>query len=151
MEWKEGLTQEEYEKAIQSATDKVRTEYVLKVKELEGKLPEEKTERELELEQKEKQLLQREKEFGVKDLLEQNKLPSQLSKYLDVGSDDLEVAGTEIANILNEYLLNNSHKPTNRNSAGGDAVTKEQFAKMNYGERAKLEQSSPELYNKLAN
>lgn len=151
MEWKEGLTQEEYEKAIQSAQDKIRTEYVQKVKELEGKLPIEKTDKEKELEQKEKELLQKENEYKVKDLLEQNKLPTGLSKFLNLG-DDLEGAGEEITSILNEYILNNAHQPKNRNSGnGGDAITKEQFRKMNYAERAKLEQTNAELYNKLAN
>ena len=151
MEWKENLTKEEYEKAIQSAQDKVRTEYVKKVKELEEKLPQEKSEREKELEQKEKELLQKENEYKVKDLLSENKLPTGLSKYLKI-DDDLEGAGEEITSILNEYILNNAHQPKNRNPGnGGDAITKEQFRKMNYAERVKLEQTNAELYNKLAN
>ena len=71
MEWKENLSQEEFEQAIalakeglfgeeelnkrvQSETDKVRTQYVQKIKDLEAKLPVEKSEQELALETKER-------------------------------------------------------------------------------------------------
>lgn len=148
MEWKEGLTQEEFEKAIQSAEDKVRTEYVKKVKDLEGKLPQDKTEKELELENREKELSNREREYKLKDMLEQQKLPTGLSKYIN--AEDIETAGQEIAGILNDYLLNTSHEPS-KHSNKGESVTKEQFKNMKYAERAKLEKTNPELYNKLAN
>lgn len=148
MEWKENLTKEEFEKAIQSAEDKIRTDYSKKVKELEDKLPLPKTEKELELETKEKELLAKEREYKVKDMLETNQLPTGLSKY--ISAEDVDVAGGEIATILNEYLLNNSHKPTKHNN-GGDSVSKDQFKNMNYSDRAKLEQTNPELYKKLAN
>jgi hypothetical protein len=148
MEFKENMTKEEFEKAIQSAEDKVRTDYVKKVKDLESKLPPKKSDKEIELETKEKELLAKEREYKIKDVLEQNELPSGLSKY--ISADDIESAGQEISTILNEYLLNNSHKPKKHNN-GGDSVTKEQFKNMNYTERLKLEQKNPELYKKLAN
>ena len=148
MEWKENLTKEEFDKAIQSAQDTIRTDYVKKLKALESKLPPQKTDKELELETKEKELLAKEREYKIKDMLEINQLPTGLSKY--ISADDIDVAGTEITTILNEYLLNNSHKPTKHNN-GGDTVTKEQFKSMNYSERLKLEQTNPELYKKLAN
>ena len=148
MEWKENLTKEEFDKAIQSAQDTIRTDYVKKLKALESKLPPQKTDKELELETKEKELLAKEREYKIKDMLEINQLPTGLSKY--ISADDIDVAGTEITTILNEYLLNNSHKPTKHNN-GGDSITKEQFKNMNYSERIKLEQTNPELYKKLAN
>lgn len=148
MEWKENLTKEEFDKAIQSAEDTVRTDYVKKLKALEDKLPPQKTEKELELETKEKELLAKEREYKIKDMLETNQLPTGLSKY--ISAEDVDVAGKEIATILNDYLLNNSHKPKKHNN-GGDAITKEQFKNMNYSERIKLEQTNPELYKKLAN
>jgi len=81
-------------------------------------------------------------------MLEINQLPTGLSKY--ISAEDIDVAGQEISTILNEYLLNNSHKPTKHNN-NGDSVTKDQFKNMNYSERMKLEQTNPELYKKLAN
>ncbi|MBC8588422.1 hypothetical protein [Paratissierella segnis] len=148
MEWKENMTKEEFEKAIQSAEDTIRTDYVKKLKALESKLPTQKTEKELALEQKEKELLAKEREYKIKDMLEINQLPTGLSKY--ISAEDIDVAGQEISTILNEYLLNNSHKPTKHNN-GGDTVTKDQFKSMNYSERLKLEQTNPELYKKLSN
>lgn len=147
MEWKENLTKEEFDKAIQSAEDKIRTDYSKKIRELEDKLPPQKTEKELELETKEKELLAKEREYKIKDMLELNQLPTGLSKY--ISAEDIDVAGKEIATILNEYLLNNSHKPKKHNN-GGDTVTKDQFKNMNYSERMKLEQTNPELYKKLS-
>jgi hypothetical protein len=148
MEWKENMTKEEFEKAIQSAEDKIRTDYTKKVKDLEDKLPPQKTDKELELETKEQELLAKEREYKIKDMLEINQLPTGLSKY--ISAEDIDVAGQEISTILNEYLLNNSHKPTKHNN-NGDSVTKDQFKNMNYSERMKLEQTNPELYKKLAN
>ena len=148
MEWKENMTKEEFEKAIQSAEDKIRTDYVKILKALESKLPTQKTEKELALEQKEQELLAKEKQYKIKDVLELNQLPTGLSKY--ISAEDIDVAGQEISTILNEYLLNNSHKPTKHNN-NGDSVTKDQFKNMNYSERMKLEQTNPELYKKLAN
>ena len=148
MEFKENMTKEEFEKAIQSAEDKIRTDYSKKVKDLESKIPTPKTEKEIELETKEKELLAKEREYKIKDMLEQNHLPTGLSKY--ISAEDVDVAGKEIATILNDYLLNNSHKPKKHNN-GGDSITKEQFKNMNYSERMKLEQTNPELYKKLSN
>ena len=148
MEFKESMTKEEFDKAIQSAEDKIRTDYSKKVKDLESKMPTPKTEKEIELETKEKELLAKEREYKIKDMLEINQLPTGLSKY--ISAEDVDVAGKEIATILNDYLLNNSHKPKKHNN-GGDSITKEQFKNMNYSERIKLEQTNPELYKKLAN
>ena len=148
MEFKENMTKEEFDKAIQSAEDTIRTDYVKKLKALESKLPTQKTEKELALEQKEQELLAKEKQYKIKDVLELNQLPTGLSKY--ISAEDVDVAGKEIATILNDYLLNNSHKPKKHNN-GGDSITKEQFKNMNYSERIKLEQTNPELYKKLAN
>lgn len=145
MEYKENMTKEEYEKAIQSAEDKVRTEYSKKVKELEEKLPVEKSEKELELEQKEKILLAKENEYKIKDTLAEKKLPSQLAKYLKV--EDLENDIDEVVNVLNTYLLDSSHKPISKKN--NDGMTKEQFQKLSYAERLKLAETNEELYKKL--
>ncbi|HSH50517.1 MAG TPA: hypothetical protein VK982_02230 [Bacteroidales bacterium] len=165
MEWKENMSKEEFEQAIaqakeglftqeqlntkvQSETDKVRTEYSKKIKDLESKLPKEKTKKELELEERLADLDAKEKEYKIKDMLNKEKLPTELSKYINIADDDIDNAGQEITNILNNYMLDNNHKPKKHNKSG-DAITKEQFSKMNYAERIKLEQSNPELYKKL--
>lgn len=146
MEFKENMTKEEYEKALQGAEDRVRTEYTKKIKQLEEKLPIEKSDKEIELEEKERNLLVKENEYKVKDLLEQKELPTQLAKYLKLDDADTDI--DEVTNVLNTYLLNNSHKPQKHNK-NNEGITKEQFRGMSYADRAKLEQSNPELYKKL--
>lgn len=146
---KDNYTKEEVEKLLQSETDKVRTSYSKKLKELESKLPKQKSEKELELEKKEKELLAKEREFKIKETLEQKKLPTTLAKFLNVQDEQLDDAINEISNILNQYLLNSSYKPEKKVNKN-EGITREQFAKMNYLERQKLYETNPELYKKLS-
>ncbi|SHK06333.1 hypothetical protein [Paramaledivibacter caminithermalis] len=145
---KDNYTKEEVTKLLQSETDKVRTEYSKKVKELESKLPPEKSEKELELEKKEQELLAKERHFKVRETLEKNQLPSELAKFL-TAEEDVESVVSELSEVLNQHILNNSYKPTSKKN--NDGITKEQFAKMGYLERMSLFESNPELYNKLSN
>lgn len=154
------FTEEEVNKLKQSAEDRVRTEYSKKLKEMENKIkelkPKEKSESEIELEnrvqaleQKEKEIQAKEIQFKIAETLENNGLPKQLSKYLNIGADDVESCITEIKETLNKQLLNNSFKPKNHSNAK-EVITKEQFNKMNYIERQKLYETNKELYNKLS-
>ena len=85
-------------KLLQAETDRVRTEYSNKIKELEKYKPVEKTPKELELEKREKALIEKEKEIKdaervskVQKLLCDKGLNNELSKYLNINDDtDLE-------------------------------------------------------------
>lgn len=164
MEFKENLTKEEFEQAIaqakeglfpeeelnkmvQSETDKVRTQYVQKIKELEGKLPVEKTEQELALEKKEQELKQLEKNLVVKSVLQKSNLPDELAKYFNF--DNAEEFEKEFSEVINKKTLEDSFKPTDHKSNQG--ITKEQFKKMNYQERVALEENNPTLFQALSN
>jgi hypothetical protein len=120
MEWKENMSKEEFEQAIaqareglfgeeelnkrvQSETDKVRTQYVKQIKDLEGKLPVEKSEQELALEVKERELKQLEKSLTVKSVLQKNNLPENLAKYLDF--EDANEFESELSEIINKQML----------------------------------------------
>lgn len=154
MEWKENMSKEEFEKAIQSAEDRVRTQlYNEKIKPLESEIaelkPKQKSEKELELEKKEKELLAKERQYKVRDTLEKNNLPSQLAKFINASDDEIDSVITELSEVLDKHILNTSYKPSNKNNKG-DAVTKEQFKNMNYFERQKLYESNQELYKKLS-
>ena len=50
--------------------------------------------------------------------------------------------------VLASVFLNNGNKPTNHKTNQG--VTKADFRRMSYGERAKLFQTNPELYKMLS-
>lgn len=153
MDYKENMTEEEFNKAIQGAEDKVRTKlYANKIKpletELEGLKPQQKSEKELELEKKEKELLAKENQFSVRDSLEKNNLPSELSKYINA-TDNVEEVATELSEIFNNYMLNTSYKPQKK-ANGGDSISKEEFKKMNYTQRSELYDSNKELYERLS-
>ena len=163
MEWKENMTQEEFEQAIalakeglfgeeelnkrgQSETDKVRTQYTQKIKELEGKLPIEKSEQELALETKERELKQLEKSLTVKSVLQKNNLPENLAKYLDF--EDAEEFESELSESINKQMLQTSYKPETHKANQG--ITKEEFRNMNYEERVALSESNPTLFQALS-
>lgn len=158
---KEKLSQEEFtelERYLQGEGDKVRTKYSTEKKALEDELlkykPKDKTEQEVEIEKKMKELqdkesalLQKEKQNKLQETLSANNLPKDLYKF--IAGDDAETVGKEIANILNTHLLNNGFKPNNHKSTD-TTITKEQFKKLSYTDRAKLAEQSPELYKKLS-
>ncbi|NBI06630.1 hypothetical protein [Senegalia massiliensis] len=156
MDWKENMTKEDYEKAIQGAEDRVRTQlYSEKIKpletELEGLKPSQKSEKELELEKKEKELLAKENQFKVRDTLEKHNLPKDLGKYINISDElDIEDVGKELGEIINNFVLDSSYKPEKKVNKG-DAISKEDFKKMNYTQRLELYDSNPDLYKKLSN
>lgn len=157
-----GLTPEQIEtvnKAIQGSADKVRTEYSLKLKlandEIAKLKPAEKSDAEKQLEQKQKELADKEKEladkeksYKVKEKLSAKGLPSDLAKYLAIGDNEDEII-EEFGNTLSTILLNGSYKPSNHKN--NDGISKDDFKKMGYVERAKLLETNPELYKKLSN
>ncbi|WP_051531016.1 hypothetical protein [Clostridiisalibacter paucivorans] len=155
MEWKENMSKEEFEKAIQGAEDKVRTQlYNDKIKPLESEIselkPKQKSEKEIALEKKEKELLAKERQYKIADTLKEKNLPTGLSKYLNVGDEGLEDAIEELEEIFNSHELDNSYKPKNNKKKTETTVTKEQFKNMSYMERQQLYETNAELYKQLS-
>ncbi len=157
-----GLTTEQLEvvnKVIQSGADKVRTEYSLKLKDVNNELakykPLEKSDEEKAIEErqkaladKEKELFAREKSYQINEKLSAKGLPIELGKFINLGENEDETI-EEFGNALNSILLNSNYKPTNHNKS--DGISKEDFKNMNYMERSKLFETNPELYKKLSN
>lgn len=154
------FTEEELNKKLQSAEDRVRTEYSKKIKALEQELEAfkpKKSNAEIELEERIKALENKEKELGAKELelkisktLENNGLPMQLAKYLNTtGVEDVESYLGEVKEVLGKHLINNSYKPKDHNS-NKNSITKEQFKKMSLLEKQKLYKENEALYLKLA-
>ncbi|EPY6467464.1 capsid assembly scaffolding protein Gp46 family protein [Clostridium sporogenes] len=153
------FTEEDLNKKIQSAEDRVRTEYSKKLKQMEEELeelrPKEKSQFELDmearvqaLEQKEKEVAKKELELNVTNKLQEQGLPSQLSKYL-VGVEDVETEINSLKEIFNNNALNNSFKPQKHNNSK-EKISKEDFNKMTLLERQKLYETNQELYLKLS-
>ncbi|WP_099466698.1 capsid assembly scaffolding protein Gp46 family protein [Konateibacter massiliensis] len=157
----EGLSQEQMEqvtKLVQSETDKVRTDYSTKLRTANDELakykPAEKskTEKALEerlsaLEAKEKEIANKERAMTIADKLKEKNLPSELAQYLNVG-DNVDEVIEKVGTTIGSYFLENGNRPTNHNTNKG--ITKADFAKMSYGERAKLFQENTELYKALS-
>ena len=145
------------QKYVQSETDKVRTDYSAKLKtaneELAQYKPKEKSDAEkaLEdritaLENREKELANKEKAMTIANKLKEKELPEGLAKYLSVG-DDVDKAIDEVGALFGNYFLDGTNRPTNHSTNKG--ITKSDFKKMSYSERAKLYSENPTLYKTL--
>ncbi len=152
------LTTEQLEgvqKFVQGENDKIRTKYCKQIKELEGKLPKEKSEEELafekrvaELETREKELAKKERLTTAKGILSNKGLDSQLTDYLNFeGVEDLETYVDNIAKVVGKQAK--SYIPKGHEKAEGN-ITKEQFSKMSYTERCNLYDTNPKLYEILS-
>lgn len=138
---------------LQSECDKIRTKYNKEIKELKEKLPVEKTEQELALEEKLKAIEEREQALAKQEQL--NQLSKQLSdkgingelaKYLNVSEDG------ELDELFKLIVgdKSNTYKPSNHVDTANGGITKEQFAKMSYSERTNLYNTDRELYDTLS-
>ena len=145
------------QKLLQSETDKIRTEYSQKLKTVNEELnqykPKEKSETEKALEERIAKLEAREKEINAKEQsmtlaskLKEKNLPSDLAKYLNVG-DDMDKTIDEVGALFGNYFLDGTNRPTNHSTNKG--ITKSDFKKMSYSERAKLYSENPTLYETL--
>lgn len=153
------LTNEQIEvvnKAIQSETDKVRTEYSKKIKDLEGKLPKELTDEEKAyqdrlkaLEEREKALQQKELTLNLQAKLKNKGLNEQLANYLNLqGVEDLETYIDDVAKVVQSQVVE-TYKPKGHEGKS-NKITKNDFKKMNYVERMNLYNTNKELYDALS-
>lgn len=143
---------------LQSEGDKIRTKYSNELRTVKEELnqykPAQKSDSEIqlenrmkELEAREQKLLAKERQAELSTKLNELGLPTELGQYLNLGED--VDAGLEAVSVaINGYLLNNGSKPTNHTKQ--QAVTKSDFKKMSYGEKAQLFQDNLELYKALA-
>lgn len=135
---------------LQSEGDKIRTKYNKEIKELQEKVPTDKTEAELALEIREKaiqdkedELAKQEKLSGLSKELEGQGINGELAKYLNVGEE------TQLEDIFKLIIGDNTYKPSDHTNTNG-GVTKEQFNNMSYAERVSLYNANIELYNALS-
>lgn len=147
------MTKEDFDKAIQSAEDRLRTSYSKQMKELQDKLPKEKSKSEIDietkikaLEDKQKEIDRKEKYLNLQDTLSSKNLPKELSDYL---KDDIDMDKFE--SVVNTFVTNKTkslgYNPTGHQT--NDGVSKEQWNKMSYTEKAELFAKNPTLANKL--
>ena len=151
-------TKAQVEKLLQSETDKIRTEYSQKLKTVNEELsqykPKEKSdsekaleERIAKLEAREKELANKEQSMTLASKLKEKNLPTDLAKYLNVG-EDMDKTIDEVGALFGNYFLDGSNVPSNHN--GNKGITKKDFQKMGYAERAKLYNENPALFEALS-
>lgn len=155
------LTEEQLanvQKLLQSHEDRIRTDYSKKLKDAETELakykPKEQTDAEKALESriaaleaKEQELANKEKAMTIASKLKEHELPEDLAKFLNV-TDDMDSTIDEVAKMFGGYFLDKTNKPTNHNTNKG--ISKAEFKKMSYTERAKIFQDNPQLYEALS-
>ena len=151
-------TKAQVEKLLQSETDRIRTEYSKKLKDVNEELsqykPKEKSdsekaleERIAKLEAREKELANKEQSMTLASKLKEKNLPTDLAKYLNVG-EDMDKTIDEVGALFGNYFLDGSNVPSNHNANKG--ITKKDFQKMGYAERAKLYNENPTLFEALS-
>ena len=140
------MSKTDYDKAIQSAEDKLRTTYSAKIKELESKLPHEKSDAEKDYEQRLAALEAKEKKIALQESLANKKLDNSFADYL---KDDVDIDkfGTVIDNLVNTRLAQTGFKPNGHTNNVG--ISKDQWVKMSYSEKQEFYNSNPELANKF--
>lgn len=145
------ISQVDFDKKIQSETDKVRTEYSRKIKDLENKIkeltPATKTEAEIDFENRLAALEAREKAMNLSDALSKKGISNELSSYLrdDV---DVEALATVIDGIVGHKLKSDSYVPGGHKS--GESMTKEEFRKLSMDEKERIYTENPELFKTLS-
>ena len=150
-------TKAQVEKLLQSETDRIRTEYSKKLKDVNEELnqykPKEKSDAEKALEERitalenrEKELASKEKAMTIANKLKEKGIPTELAQYLSVG-DNVDETVEKVGALFGNYFLDGTAKPTNHQTHKG--ITREDFKRMGYAERAKLYSENPELYKAL--
>ena len=127
-------------KSIQSETDKVRTEYSKKIKELEQYKPIEKSAEQIELETLKKELAETKFSKTLKDIGVDDSLAKFIKSDIDVEEFGNFYKGFK--QVQQDFIPNNM----NQNES---SITKEQFKNMNYQQKAELYEKSPELFQLL--
>ena len=145
------MTQEDLNKRIQSAEDKLRTKYSAKIKALEKQIeeakPVEKSDAEKDYEERLAKLEAREKAIALNDALSAKGIDKGLAQFLrsDV---DVDALSSCIDSLIATRNKQNSFVPTGHKS--GETMTKEEFRKLGMDAKERLFQESPELYRSLA-
>lgn len=141
------LTQDEFNKAIQSAADKVRTEKTKEIKALEDKLAE-LTPTELTPEQA--RIAELEAELSAKEqqaALTNKGINADLLPFLRDGVDANELVSV-LDQLVNSRLAASGYVPQGHSTNEG--INAEQFKAMNYQSKADLYAKNPTAYKMLS-
>lgn len=141
------MSQDEFNKAIQSAADKVRTEKTKEIKALEDKLselqPEQLTPEQARIKELEAQLSAKEQQAALTN----KGVSAELLPFLKDGVDADELVNV-LENVVNSRLAANGYIP--QGHSANEGVTAEQFKAMSYQSKAELYAKNPTAYKMLS-
>lgn len=151
------MSKVDYDKAIQSAEDKVRGGYSKQIKELEAKVkelsPAEKTQAEIDVENRlaaleasEKAVAERERKIAVQEKLSANGIDKTLADYVKDDAD-VDKLSALVDGIVKSRMKANGYVPSDHSST--DRVEPEEFKKWSYSKKEKFAQEHPESYKRL--
>lgn len=151
------MSKTDYDRAIQSAEDRVRGKLSKEIKELQAKVqelsPVEKTQEQIDLEKRiakleesEKEVAAREKRLAFQENLSNKGIDKSLFDYLK-DDTDVDALSNVIDEIVKARMKSNGYVPTNHSS--DDSVSQKEFDKMSYDKRVEIYQKNPTLYEKL--
>lgn len=153
------MSKADFDKAIQSAEDKVRGKLSKKIKELEGKIaelsPVEKTEAEIALEERiarleesEKAVKEREQRLNFQQSLSDKGVDKSLFDFIKEDAD-VEALATVLSTLIKTNTRENGYVPSEHSSA--DDITFEDYMAMTYTEKEKFMTEYPEAYRRFQN
>lgn len=151
------MSKADYDKAIQSAEDKIRGHYSKELKDLKDKIkeltPVEKSQAEIDLENRiaaleksEKEVAAKEKRLAFQESLSNKGIDKALIDYLQDDAD-VDALSNVIDEIVKSRMKSSGYVPGEHSS--DDKVTPEEFKKMSYSQKVNIMQNNPELYKRL--
>lgn len=151
------MSKTDYDKAIQSAEDKIRGHYSKEIKDLKDKIkeltPVEKSQAEIDLENRIAALEESERIVATQKRrleFQENLTNKGLDKGLvDFLKDDADVDAlvSVVDGIVKSRMKSTGYVPTSHDS--DDLVSQEEFNKMSYDNRVELYKKNPTLYERL--
>lgn len=152
------MSKADFDKAIQSAEDKLRGKYSKEIKELKDKIqeltPVQKSQAEIDLENRiaaleesERNIAAQKRRLDVQENLSNKGVDKALVDYLKDDAD-VDALVNIIDGIVKSRMKSNGYVPTEHSS--DEKVTPEEFKKMTYSQKLELSERSPELFRRLS-
>lgn len=153
------MSKTDYDKAIQSAEDRVRGKLSKRIKELEEEVkrlsPVQKTDAELELEariakleESERLVAEQKARLDFQERLTEKGVSKELFQYIKEDSD-IDALASVLDSLVKASKASSGYVPGEHDS--GESVSLEEFEKMNYSQKSELMQKYPETYKRLRN
>ena len=151
------MSKADYDKAIQSAEDKIRGHYSKEIKDLKDKIkeltPVEKSQAEIDLENRiaaleesERIVATQKKRLEFQEILTNKGLDKGLVDFL-IDDADVDALVSVVEGIVKSRMKSTGYVPTSHDS--DDLVSQEEFNKMSYDKRVELYKKNPTLYERL--